>query len=346
MNNVELPERMPAVGYGADRADDSAACLRDLQLPLPEPAAPDLLVEIEAVSVNPVDTKIRERRTPETGHQVLGYDASGIVRAVGTSVDGFAPGDAVYYAGDFNRPGTNSRFHAVDHRLVAKRPTNLDAAEAASLPLTSITAWELLFDKLRVAEGEGAGETLLVIGGAGGVGSMLIQLATRLTKLTVVATASRDATRDWCRDLGAHHVIDHRESLAEQLEGLGLVVRHVASLTATDRHFDAIVSLLPPFGQLALIDDPGPLDIASMKPKALSLHWAFMFARPTAGGDAAQRQGRMLERVADLVEAGRIRHTMQRRDGPIDAEHVAAAHEFQASGRAIGKTVLEGFAAS
>lgn len=339
-----LPARMPAVGFAASRRDREPGCLEDLVLPLPDPGPTDLLVEIEAVSVNPVDTKIRRRDAPSEGHQVLGYDASGIVRATGMAVSGFAPGDAVYYAGDAARPGTNARFHAVDHRIVARRPGSLSAAGAAALPLTTITAWEVLFDKLAVPEGGGEGETLLVIGGAGGVGSMMIQIARALTALTVVATASREETRRWCLELGAHHVIDHHDSLPEQLRARGLVPRHVAALTATGEHFEAIVEMLPIFGQLALIDDPGPLDISLMKQKALSLHWEFMFARAASGDDAAMRhQQVLLERVAALVDRGEIVTTRRRTEGPIDAAHLAEAHRLQESGRAIGKTVLEGF---
>ena len=342
---------MKAVGYTRSLPIDDEAALEDIELHAPaetDLGPRDLLVDVAAVSVNPVDVKVRARMAPETGHKVLGWDASGTVRAVGAAVMLFDPGDEVYYAGAIGRPGTNAEVHVVDERIVGRKPTTLSHAEAAALPLTTITAWELLFDGMRVpptdaGDGE-TGDALLVIGGAGGVGSILVQIAKALTGLTVVATASRDETRDWCLAMGADHVIDHREDMGAQLTELGIMPRYVASLTATDRHWKAIADIVAPRGTIALIDDPETLDAGLLKPKALTLHWEFMFARPAFETPDMATQHDLLNRMADLVDAGRIRTTANRNGGAITAANLRAAHAHQESGRAVGKTVLEGWA--
>ncbi|NEK74637.1 MAG: zinc-binding alcohol dehydrogenase family protein, partial [Xanthomonas euvesicatoria] len=255
---------------------DDARVLIELELPLPTPGPRDLRVRIHAVSVNPVDTKVRSNAAVDAP-RVLGWDASGVVDAVGEAVSLFRPGDAVYYAGALTRPGTNAEFHLVDERLVGRKPATLDDAAAAALPLTAITAWELLFDRLGIAEGGGEGQALLVVGAGGGVGSILVQLARTLTKLTVIGTASRPETQDWVHALGAHHVIDHSQPLGEGLQRIGIAqVQHVASLTHTDQHFAQLVEVLAPQGQLALIDDPATLDALPLKRKSVSLHWELM----------------------------------------------------------------------
>lgn len=334
---------MRAVGYARSLPITDPQSLEDIELPEPVPGPRDLLVEVRAVSVNPVDVKVRSRMAPEAGHKVLGWDASGVVRAVGAEVTLFAPGDEVFHAGALGRPGTNAELHLVDERIVGPKPRSLSHAEAAALPLTAITAWELLFEGLRVPEGGGAGEALLVVGGAGGVGSILLQIAKALTGLTVVATASRAETRAWAVRMAADHVIDHGADMAAQMEGLGIVPRFVASLTATDRHFEAVTGLIAPRGTIALIDDPAALDVALLKPKALTLHWEFMFARPAFGTADMIEQHRLLARVAALVEAGRLVSTANKDGGAITAANLRAAHAHQESGRAIGKTVLAGF---
>lgn len=334
---------MRAIGYAKSLPVDDPASLEDIALPEPEPGPRDLLVEVRAVSVNPVDVKVRARTQPERGHRVLGWDASGVVRAVGAEVTLFVPGDEVYHAGAIGRPGTNAELHLVDERIAGRKPASLSHAEAAALPLTAITAWELLFDGLRVPEGGGASEVLLVIGGAGGVGSVLTQIARALTALTVVATASREETRAWVSRMGTHHVIDHAGDIGTQLGALGIAPRYVASLTATDRHWEAITGLVAPRGAIALIDDPAALDVARLKPKALTLHWAFMFARPAFETADMIAQHHLLNRVADLADEGRIRSTINREGGSITAANLRAAHAHQESGRAIGKTVLEGW---
>jgi zinc-binding alcohol dehydrogenase family protein len=255
---------MRAVAYQQSLPIEAESSLLDLELPHPEPGARDLVVEIKAVSVNPVDTKVRMRAQPEPGGaKVLGFDAAGIVTAVGPQVSLFKPGDEVFYAGAITRSGTNAEFHAVDERLVGSKPASLSFEEAAALPLTALTAWETLFDRLDIRRPVvGAAKAILIVGGAGGVGSMAVQLARRLTDLTVIATASRPETQEWCRELGAHHVIDHRQPIAAQVEALGIGAPAFAfSITHTDEHFPEIAKLIAPQGRFALIDDPkAPLE--------------------------------------------------------------------------------------
>ena len=336
---------MKAIGYRQPLPITDANALLDLDLPAPTPGARDLLVRVKAVSVNPVDAKVRKSAAPEAGQaRVLGFDAVGIVEALGAEAKNFKVGDRVFYAGSITRPGTNAELHAVDERIVGHAPESLSDADAAALPLTAITAWELLFDRLQVPQGGGAGESLLIVGGAGGVGSILIQLARQLTALRVVATASRPATRDWCLQLGAHDVIDHSKPLAAELQALGLPqVDRVASLTQTDVHFDQIVEALKPQGQLALIDDPKTLDATKLKRKALSLHWELMFTRPIFGTPDMHLQGQLLNEVARLVDAKRIRTTANASFGTINAANLKKAHALIESGTAQGKVVLEGF---
>ena len=334
---------MKAVGYTKSLPVDDDASLEDVEIDDPVPGPRDLLVEVRAVSVNPVDAKVRMRAEPESGHKVLGYDAAGVVRAVGDAVTLFGPGDEVWYAGDVTRPGTNAELHLVDERIVGRKPASLDFAAAAALPLTAITAWEILFDCFRIEEGGGEGETLLVIGGAGGVGSILIQLAKALTSLAVVATASREDTIAWCRDMGADRVIDHHEDLRAQLEELPKPPRYVAALTASGEHFDAIVDLIAPRGHIAMIDDPAGIEISKIKGKALSFHFELMFVRPMFETEDMVVQHELLDRVAELVDAGKVRSTANRDGGAITAANLREAHRHQESGKAIGKTVLAGF---
>jgi zinc-binding alcohol dehydrogenase family protein len=337
---------MKAVGYRKNLpiADDEA--LLDLELATPIPGPRDLLVRMKAVSVNPVDVKLRAQAAPPASTaRILGFDGAGVIEAVGAEVTLFRPGEAVFYAGSILRPGTNAEFHLVDERIVGHKPKTLSFAEAAALPLTGITAWELLFDRLGVHPGKqpDAG-CLLIIGAAGGVGSMLIQLARRLTGLTVIATASRPETAAWCSALGAHQVIDHRKPLAEELRRIGHPqVGRVASLTATEHHFPAIVEILEPQGRLGVIDDPPTLDINSLKRKSLSFHWEFMFTRSLFETEDMIGQHRLLDEVAALIDAGVIRTTLNANLGPVDAANLKKAHALIESGKSRGKIVLEGF---
>ena len=339
---------MKAIGYTQSGPIDRPDALLDITLPDPVATGRDLLVEVRAVSVNPVDTKVRNssaRSSDGPDHKVLGWDASGIVRAVGPDVTLFQPGDRVWYAGSIARPGTNSELHLVDERIVGHAPKSLDFAEAAALPLTTITAWELLFDRLRVAPGkQPTNKTLLIIGAGGGVGSILTQLAVRLTSLTVIGTASRPETEAWVRGLGAHHVIDHSKPLTQELARIGHpTVDIVVSLTQTDAHFDQIVEAIAPQGQFALIDDPVSLDVTKFKRKSVSVHWELMYTRALFGTEDMIGQHRLLTEVAQLVDAGLIRTTLDQRLGTINAENLKRAHALIESGKARGKLVLEGW---
>ena len=337
---------MKAVGYKQSLPIENPSALLDIELPVPVAANRDLLVEVRAISVNPVDVKVRMRARPEKEeYKVLGWDAAGIVREIGPNATLFKPGDEVYYAGSIARQGANSEFHVVDERIAGRKPKSLNFAHAAALPLTTITAWELLFDRLGVAQGRKKDEgSLLVIGGAGGVGSILLQLARQLTGLTVIATASRPETQAWCIELGAHHVIDHTKPFPEQLSSIGFSrVNLIASLTATDQHYPAVVDVLAPQGKFGLIDDPNSLDARPLKQKAASLHWEFMFARSLFNTPDILEQHNLLNQVAELVETGVIRTTADNEFGKINATNLRRAHALIESGRSRGKIVLAGF---
>ncbi|MEM8836514.1 MAG: zinc-binding alcohol dehydrogenase family protein [Pseudomonadota bacterium] len=334
---------MKAVGFRQSLPASDENALDDIILEMPTPGPRDLLVRVKAVSVNPVDVKVRALMPPETGHKVLGYDAAGTVVAVESDVSLFKPGDDVFYSGDITRPGTNAVHHLVDERIVGRKPSSLTFADAAAIPLTAITAWEMVFDCFDLEEGGGSGDALLIIGGAGGVGSILIQIAKKLTNLTVIATASRPETSDWCKAMGADHIINHRNPLDEEIKALGITPRYVAALTGSNGHFDAIIELIKPRGEIGLIDDPGPIDISKIKPKALSFHWEFMFTRSMFETDDMITQHKLLNRIADLVDQGTIVTTAQRNLGELSAKTLLEAHKLQESGRAIGKTILEGY---
>lgn len=348
VNPLHCEKNMKAVGYQQSLPIDHPQSLVDLELPEPSATGHDLLVEVHAVSVNPVDTKIRRKVAPENGaNKVLGWDAAGIVRAVGDKVSLFKPGDRVMYAGDLQRPGTNSELHLVDERIVGRMPANLDFEAAAALPLTTITAWEMLFDRLQISRfSASATGKLLIVGAGGGVGSVMVQLARKLTGLTVVGTASRPETRHWVQELGADYVIDHSNPLSQELKKIGVSeVDYVASLTHTDLHLPEIVASLAPQGKLGLIDDPASLDITLLKRKSISLHWEFMFTRSMFGTTDMIEQHRLLTTVAQMVEAGVLKSTVTERFGTINAVNLRRAHQLIESGRARGKIVLSGFSA-
>lgn len=337
---------MKAVGYYEPLPIASDRSLVDLDLPAPVPGPRDLLVRVRAISVNPVDVKVRAGVAPPPGEaKVLGWDAAGIVEGVGPEVTLFKQGDEVFYAGALDRPGTNSELHVVDERIVGRKPVSLSFSQAAALPLTALTAWEILFDRLGVPYGNKTREgALLIVNGAGGVGSILTQLARRLTGLTVTATASRAETISWVKDMGAHYVIDHHRPLDEGLKEIGIpAVQYVASLTATRMHLPAIVNALAPQGKMAVIDDPETLDIMPLKRKSLSVHWEFMFTRPVYGTPDMAAQHAILSEVADLIDAGVLRSTLREEQGPINAANLRHAHAFIESGKSIGKLVLAGF---
>jgi len=338
-------QRMKAVGYRRNLPVEDIESLIDLELTVPVPGPRDLLVQVKAVSVNPVDTKQRAKVPPPAGEaRVLGFDAAGVVQAVGSAVTMFQPGDEVYYAGNRGRPGSNAEWHAVDERIAALKPQSLSFAQAAALPLTSITAWELLFDRFNAPKGGGEGQAILVIGGAGGVGSMMTQFARRLTALTVIATASRPETAQWCTDLGAHHVVDHRKGLPAELKRIGIPeVEYIASLTQTAQHYPHVLEMIKPQGKFGLIDEPLSLDAMPLKKKCVSLHWEAMFTRPMFDTPDVIEQHRLLTDVAAHIDAGTLRGTLTQHYGTINATNLRRAHALAESGTAIGKVVLEGF---
>ncbi len=337
---------MKAVGYRIAGAVDAANALEDVELPRPVPHGRDVLVNVKAVSVNPVDTKIRRGVAPAAGEvKILGWDAAGIVEAVGPDTGLFKPGDEVYYAGSIDRPGTNCEYHLVDERIVGRKPKSLGFAEAAALPLTSITAWEAVFDRLDVRKPvPGAANAIMIVGGAGGVGSIAIQILRQMTDVTIIATASRPETQAWAREMGAHHVVDHRKPLDAEVQQLGIgAPAFVFSTTQTDQHFDAIVELISPQGRFCLIDDPPPLDVMKLKRKSLSLHWELMFTRPLYGTADIEEQHRLLNAVSAMVDNGKIRTTLAEHFGTINAANLLRAHALIESGKSRGKVVLEGF---
>jgi zinc-binding alcohol dehydrogenase family protein len=337
---------MKAIGYRIVQPITAEDALVEVELPVPHPGPNDLRVAVQAVSVNPVDVKLRGSAAPAQGEvRILGFDAAGVVEAIGSDVTLFKAGDEVFYAGAIDRPGTNSELRLVDERIVGRKPKTLTFSQSAALPLTSITAWELLFDRLSVPYGTKAQDgALLIINGAGGVGSILTQIARRLTGLTVVATASRPETVAWCSQMGAQHVIDHHRPFTESLRKLGIAqVEYVAGLTATDKHLPGIEAAIAPQGSLALIDDPRVLDIVSLKRKSVSVHWELMFTRTLYQTPDMIEQGRLLNEVADLVDAGVLRTTLTQDAGIISAANLKRVHALVESGRSIGKTVLAGF---
>ncbi len=333
---------MKAIVYsqnGLPISDENA--LYDLDVAKPQPGARDLLVKISAIAVNPVDTKVRHG-APTDKPRILGWDAVGVVETVGSDVTLFQPGDEVFYAGDITRAGSYAEYGLVDERIAGVKPRSLNDADAAALPLTSLTAWELLFDRLAIEAEDNA--ALLIIGAGGGVGSILTQLARKLTNLTVIGTASRPETAQWVRELGAHHVVNHQQPLAEQLAAIGHPqVRYVASLTHTDSYYTQLVDVLAPQGKLALIDDPETLDVVPLKRKAISLHWELMFTRSLFQTADMQRQHDILQRVSQLIDDQTLKTTAGEHHGQINAANLRKAHALIESGRARGKIVLSGF---
>lgn len=337
---------MKAIGYKEAGALDRPDSLVDIVLDKPVPTGRDLLVKVEAVSANPVDTKIRKGMSPPEGSwKVLGWDAAGTVEAVGDGVNDFKVGDHVFYAGSLIRQGANVEYHLVDERIVGRKPKTVSYVEAAALPLTAITAWEMMFDRLDVRKVvPGAANAILIIGGAGGVGSITIQLARALTDLTVIATASRPETVAWVKDLGAHHVIDHRKPLAEQVKALGIgAPAFVFSTNETKSQLPEIVELIAPQGRFGLIDDPDSLDIMGFKRKSVSVHQEFMFTRSMYGTADIGEQGILLNEISKLIDSGKIRTTVTEILRPINAANLKTAHATLESGTAKGKIVLEGF---
>ncbi|WP_375037254.1 zinc-binding alcohol dehydrogenase family protein [Acinetobacter sp. RW6] len=336
---------MKAVAYQKAGPITSPEALVDVGLETPVAEGHDLLVRVQAVSVNPVDTKIRSNVSADNNQwKTLGWDAVGIVEAIGDQVSQFKVGDAVWYAGALNRQGSNSELQLVDERIVGHKPKTLEPREAAALPLTAITAWEMLFDRLQVPKVAPENTSILVIGGAGGVGSITIQLLKQLTNITIISTASRTETKEWVKQLGADYVLDHRQPLTAQIKQLGLnAPLYVFSTTQTDQHLSDIVELIAPQGHFGLIDDPAQLDIKPFKSKSVSVHWEFMFTRSMYQTQDMVKQSELLSEVAELVDAGKIKTTVSQVLSPINAQNLKLAHQQIESGMTKGKIVLHGF---
>jgi len=335
---------MKAIGYKENLPIENIESLQDIELDTPKAMGRDVLVEIKAISVNPVDYKVRAGMPVEgDGWKVIGWDAAGIVKEVGEEVSLFKVGDKVWYAGDFTRQGSYAQYQIVDERIVGKRPSSISFAEAAALPLTTLTAWEMLFDRLQVAKDD-ANKSILVIGAAGGVGSILVQLAKKLTKLNIIGTASREETTSWLKELGADAVINHRHKLSEEFEEYQLPAPdYVVSLNGTEQHLDEIVKLIKPQGKFGFIDDPKSLNVMPFKQKAVSTHIEFMFARSMFQTEDMQEQHNILNEVSALIDNGTIKTTLGENFGTINAENMRKAHAFLETGKAKGKIVLEGF---
>lgn len=342
---------MKAIAYKKSLPIDQADSLIDIELPQPIATGRDILVKVNAIAVNPVDYKVRLNMPPAEGEaKVLGWDAVGEVIATGESAQNFKPGDVVYYAGDFTRQGSNAEYQLVDERIVGLKPKSVSDAEAAALPLTTITAYELLFEHLNIKQQkagstEKSKEVLLVVGAAGGVGSILVQLAKAITGATIIATASRPSSKEWVTNLGADYVVDHTQALQPQIEALNIgQVTHVASLNGTESYFDTYIELLAPFGKIAMIDDPeNSLDVMKLKMKSLSLHIEFMFARSMFNASDIDEQGKLLNQVAQLIDSGFIKTTLGKDLGVINAANLKLAHKELETGKSIGKIVLQGF---
>jgi NADPH:quinone reductase len=321
--------------------------LIDIELDKPAPTGRDLLVKIEAISVNPVDTKVRAPKDKvEETPRVLGWDAAGVVEAVGPDATLFKPGDPVYYAGSVTRQGANCEFHLVDERIVGAKPKSLDFTHAAALPLTTITAWEALFERLGVSpQGADEGKSVLVIGGAGGVGSIGIQLAKKVAKLTVIATASRPESAKWATELGADHIVNHFDDIPKQLKAIGFEnVDYVLIFNDTDKHFPAAAEVIKPQGGICtIVENSRPLQVELLKSKSAAFHWEFMFTRSMFGTPDMIEQHKLLSEVARLIDAGTLTTTLGRNLGKIDAANLREAHRLLEEGRSIGKLVLTGF---
>ncbi|MBU3035106.1 zinc-binding alcohol dehydrogenase family protein [Tritonibacter mobilis] len=336
---------MKAVGFTHYLPIENESAFLDLNVEKPLPEGRDILVSVKAVAINPVDTKVRAPKDKvEETPRIIGYDASGVVEAVGPDVTLFKPGDEVYYAGDITRSGTNAEFHLVDERIAGRKPASLSHAEAAALPLTTITAYEAFFDRLRIdRDGADAGQSLLIIGAGGGVGSIGIQLA-KQAGLTVIATASRSETSDWVKSLGADHVVNHREDMVTQVQAIGIKhVDHIAIFNDM-RHWDTAVELIRPQGGIVSIDDTDlPMPMGGMKTKAASFHWEFMFARSMHQTPDMIEQHHLLSYVAGQIDAGNIKTTVSEVLSPINAANMREAHRLVETGQAKGKIVVEGF---
>ncbi|MGX7679004.1 zinc-binding alcohol dehydrogenase family protein [Jatrophihabitans sp. DSM 45814] len=336
-----MSDLMRAVAFTKSLPIEDSDSLVDIETEVPIPGPQDLLVRVEAVSVNPVDTKVRQGGDPQGGPRILGFDAAGTVIGKGDEVTLYDIGEDVMYAGTINRPGTNAQFHLVDQRLVGPKPSTLSFAEAAALPLTTITVWELLFDRLKV--GPGSAGSLLVVSAAGGVGSMVCQLARTMTDLTIVGTASRAETIAWATQMGAHHVVNHHGDLAANVSAVAAEGVDYIFTPQSEHNLAAYAEIIRPFGHIAAIDEPAGLDLRPLKSKSVAWHWQFMFTRPLFQTPDMIEQHRLLAATASMIDSGALRTTMTEEFGPINAMTVRDAHRRVESGAAIGKVVVAGW---
>ncbi len=335
---------MKAVGLYQYLPIENEQSLVDVQIDRPQPTEKDLLVHVQAIGVNPVDCKVRAPKDDvEAIPRILGWDAAGEVMAVGSEVKHFAVGDQIFYAGDITRPGSNSEYQLVDERIVGKKPTSLSFAEAAALPLTSITAWEALFERLGISSrGEDVGKSILIIGGAGGVGSIAIQLASKLAKLKVIATASRPESTAWVKKLGADQVVNHRNPLDKELKASGLPeVDYIFCLNNTAQHWSAMANAIAPQGRIcSIVETPDPIDLDLLKSKSATFVWEFMFTRSMYQTPDMIEQQRLLTALATLIDEGQLATTINDVIRPINAANLRKAHAVMEQGSSIGKVVL------
>ena len=341
---------MKAIGFYQFLPVENPESLVEVEIPDPEPGARDLLVRVKAVSVNPVDVKVRSRqKTVEKEPKIIGWDAAGVVESIGSEVSLFKVGDEVYYAGDITRPGCNSQYHLVDERIVGRKPASLSFEQAAAMPLTTITAWESLFDRMGVEKGAPAEQdrkSVLVIGGAGGVGSIAIQLAKKVAGCKVIATASREDTAGWCRKLGADEIINHHKSFAEEFKRIGAdEVDYILCFNSTEKHIQNMADVIKPQGKICTIvetKDSQPVNISLFQAKSVGFMWELMFTRSMFKTPDMQAQHDLLNESARLIDEGLLKTTMAESYGPLTAENLRKAHGKIESGNMIGKLVLSG----
>ncbi|WP_430473086.1 zinc-binding alcohol dehydrogenase family protein [Thalassospira lucentensis] len=339
---------MKSIGIHRPAPVETPGLFTQIETEMPTAEGRDILVRVKGVAVNPVDFKVRKGRAEEGKFTVLGWDAAGVVEAVGEDVTLFRPGDEVWYAGDVTRSGSNSEFQLVDERIVAPKPKSLDFAAAAALPLTAITAWEAMFDRLlidRTATDANANKTILIIGGAGGVGSIAIQLA-KLAGLKVITTASRPETVEWVKKLGADQVINHRKPLDEELAALNIPnVDYIFCTSETDQYFDMMATLIVPQGRIVTITEASENhNVDLLKAKSASFSYEFMFTRSMFETPDMIEQHKLLATVAQLVDEGVIKNTANESFGPLTPESLQKAHVLLESGKAIGKITFDGIA--
>ncbi|GAF21834.1 MULTISPECIES: zinc-binding alcohol dehydrogenase family protein [Shouchella] len=333
---------MKAIGFYKALPIQDQNSLVEKEVETPKATGYDLLIEVKAVSVNPVDTKQRKANKPEEeAFRILGFDGAGIVKAVGDQCTLFQAGDEVYYAGDVTRNGSNAEYQVVDERLVGKKPKSLSFAEAAAMPLTAITAWESLYDRMKVTEKD-RGKSILIIGGAGGVGSIAIQLASQ-QGLTVIATASRQETKEWCHSLGADVVVNHYEDLHTELQANRLEsVDYILCLADTNQHWDGMAACIKPQGTIcAIVENKDHLDMQKIRAKSVTFSWEFMFTRSMFKTEDQIEQHHMLTKMSEQFDEGKLRHTMTKLLSPLTAETLKQAHKQLEDGKMIGKLVIE-----